>query len=347
IKLFVFHKIPFLLINSLFILSIFLISCGDSEDVMEENNELDLLDLSVTVPNKPASGTTVGKVSIVTTGVTNPVYEIVSQSIDGAMQINSTTGDITIADATPYEFKVNPVITAEISVTAGELQGTAMVTVNVDEITTAQMEIIEYFVDVANRRANKAARNTVRWEQDMNLFIIGDPGEALLDELNSVVSEINALITSDVRINIVDNIENSNAEIFFGSPQGFIDHYVTTTIANSIPLEDLQRSYGLHVSGSELESGFVFTFIYVDTENTTDLEKNHLMREQVARALGLAGPSTLYTESIFFENILSDYNEFSDLDKELIRLLYSPRMNLGLNAVQSAALLKSILGDEN
>ena len=82
--------------------------------------------------------------------------------------------------------------------------------------------------------------------------------------------------------------------------------------------------------------------MYVDIERADLPAQKHLLREELTQSLGLARDSSWYLESIF-QSEWTTTNSYSDIDKELIRLLYHPRMRQGLDAERVDGVLTDIL----
>lgn len=70
-------------------------------------------------------------------------YSLSSQTPEGAMAINASTGQLVVADASAYDFEVNPTITGVVSVANGSETATANVTITVNDF---QEVIVENFV---------------------------------------------------------------------------------------------------------------------------------------------------------------------------------------------------------
>lgn len=74
---------------------------------------------------------------VTVTGVTDlgsPAFSLQSESVSGAFAINATTGVLTVADASKFDYETNSTLTANISVTNGSLQETAVITVNLNDL---------------------------------------------------------------------------------------------------------------------------------------------------------------------------------------------------------------------
>jgi hypothetical protein len=63
--------------------------------------------------------------------------------------------------------------------------------------------------------------------------------------------------------------------------------------------------------------------MYVDIEKITKVDaKKHILREELTQSLGLPNDSYDYPESIFYQG-WTETTEYTELDKELIQMLYN------------------------
>ena len=120
-------------IITLSILASLILTVGCSSDDDANTTSINLQNLEVTIDENPTDGQVIGTVL---SNSTNPLtFSIVSQSPSGALEIDATTGELTVLDAGVYDFETNPTITAVIS--SSEAVNTENVTVklvNVNEI---------------------------------------------------------------------------------------------------------------------------------------------------------------------------------------------------------------------
>ncbi len=116
------------------------------------------LPLSVTVNENLSVGALVGTLSA-TTNRGNLIYSLASQSVAGAMSINSTSGILTVANATAFDFEVNPTITAVASVANGTETATANITVTLNNVTDVALG--NFSTTVAENQANSAVIGTM------------------------------------------------------------------------------------------------------------------------------------------------------------------------------------------
>lgn len=94
------------------------VTIEDFEVIMDENPEQDQVLGTVT------ASTNIGSLS----------FLILTQSPEGALAINSETGELTAADPSLYEFDENPTITATIEASNGDVFEEAMIVISLKEI---------------------------------------------------------------------------------------------------------------------------------------------------------------------------------------------------------------------
>lgn len=101
------------------------------------NNLLETLttqDETLTIDENP----TANQQLVTVTGITDmgsPGFSVQSESVPGAFAINATSGVLTVADPSKFDYETNPTLTATISVTNTPLEETALITVNLNDLT--------------------------------------------------------------------------------------------------------------------------------------------------------------------------------------------------------------------
>jgi hypothetical protein len=204
-------------------------------------------------------------------------------------------------------------------------------------LTAYNESVVDYFKEVAlGFEFGNESKITRRWEGNMKLFIGGKPTPALLAETNRIVGEINDLANNEFNVEVVSDSLQSNFYIFFGSGNSY---------AAIFPAQSsfVASNWGLF-SVSYPSSGVLFKgHMYVDINRANLIEQKHLLREELTQSLGLARDSDLYPESIFQQSFSTKTTEYAPIDKDLIRLLYHPKMKVGLDRDQVDKLLRDIL----
>jgi hypothetical protein len=204
------------------------------------------------------------------------------------------------------------------------------------ELSEYEIDVIEYFKDIAlGFEFGDASEITRKWNTEMKVFIGGEPGSELLNEFEKISTEINELATDGFNVTVVNDSLQSNYYIFFGTG---------TKYAEMFPNESnlVNTNWGLFYVFWNGQNQFYSGHMYVDIIRANSIEQKHLLREEFTQSLGLANDSPLYSESIF-QSEWTTTVEYAPIDKDLIRLLYHPKMSIGLNETQVDKVLKDIL----
>lgn len=199
-----------------------------------------------------------------------------------------------------------------------------------------ETDLIDYFKDIALGFEFGITSNITRkWNSGMKVFIGGEPGFKLLAEFEKIRAEINELTTDGFNVTVVNDSLQSNYYIFFGSG---------TKYAEMFPEESnlVNSNWGLFYLLWNSQNQFYSGHMYVDIIRANSMEQKHLLREEFTQSLGLARDSQLYMESIFQSNWTTTI-KYAPIDRDLIRLLYHPKMSVGLNEFEVDNALREIL----
>jgi hypothetical protein len=202
-----------------------------------------------------------------------------------------------------------------------------------------QKNVIAYFNEVAlGYEYGTATKVTRKWNRTMKVFLDGSIKTEHILELEKIVSEINTLMTDNFQVEIVHNKAASNLHLYIGTAEEFASLYPSdATLAKSN--SGIYRVFWNRKN--EIFNGYVFI------RNTTTMEEQrHAIREELTQSLGLGQDSPLYEESIFQLRYTLP-TEYAPIDKDLIRLLYHPRITTGLTAEEVEIILADILLSES
>jgi hypothetical protein len=202
-------------------------------------------------------------------------------------------------------------------------------------LSVFQQEVISYFKEVAlGFEYGSASGVTRKWKVPMKIFMIG-PTSPLEREVHHVVAELNELFSDGFEIQITDRREDSNFVMYFGSRQEFSSLYPADT-------KNVAASSGLfHIfwnSHNEITRGYIF----IRTENTSEQEQRHTIREELTQSLGLGKDSSRYPESIF-QGSWTTPTDFAPIDRELVRMLYHPLMHTGADSDAAERIMVEVL----
>ena len=200
------------------------------------------------------------------------------------------------------------------------------------------LEVISYFKDIAlGFEFGSASEVTRKWCSELKIFIGSNVSTELSEELNKIVNEIENLTTDNLSIQIVNDSSLSNYYIYFGSGEKY---------ASIFPSQEnyINSNWGLFSvwwTNNCIDRGHM----YVDIFRANNTEQKHLLREEFTQSLGLAKDSNRYPFSIF-QSSWTRTLTYTDLDKDLIRLLYHPKMKTGLDVIRVDEKLREILLSE-
>jgi len=128
-------KTIYLAVNVLFLS----VACNNDDDGAVT---VTLSDLEVTLDENPQEGDSVGTVQ---TDVSATNFNIVSQAPAGALNIDISTGELTVANATLFDFETHPTITA--NVTADNAENSASITINLNNVNEVSGQNLEVTID--------------------------------------------------------------------------------------------------------------------------------------------------------------------------------------------------------
>jgi hypothetical protein len=190
--------------------------------------------------------------------------------------------------------------------------------------TYSQSEI-DYFLEIALGSEFGSANSVVKkWQEDIRIGVHGSPTAEDMRTLNAVVNELNDLIDG-ISLEITDR--NSNIDIHFAPESQFRSIEPNYRPRNMGFFWTWWRNYSLNRAR-----------ILISTEGVTQAERSHLIREELTQSLGLMQDSRRYSDSIFYQGWTST-NQYSDLDRAVISMLYRTDITPGMTRSQVQASL--------
>lgn len=180
---------------------------------------------------------------------------------------------------------------------------------------------VQYFKEIAfGSEFNDFSSNQAikKWNSEVRIQLHGSYNREDEQELANIISELKELtglsirqVTSNANMNIYYVAQNEFSRIFpnyqVNSPQiGF---------------------FSIHWDPSN--NNILSATIAVKESLEGNLRK-HILREEVTQSLGLAKDSYQYTNSIFQQSTQSAPIQYARIDKEVIRILYDPRIRAGM-----------------
>lgn len=186
---------------------------------------------------------------------------------------------------------------------------------------------IDYFFEIVLGTEYGGSEMVIRkWVDDIRIEINGTPTEEDLNTVEDVIDELNALIGEpELRMDEVD----SNLIIYF-VPESEFEIYEP----NYVP-----TNYGYFFALWNSKREIYHARVLISTEEITQQQRSHLIREELTQSLGLMQDSNKYSSSIFYQGI-STITEYAEIDKIIIELLYKSEILPKMNQNDIETLLK-------
>lgn len=179
---------------------------------------------------------------------------------------------------------------------------------------------LDYFMEVAfgNEFSNNPDTNYIRkWSKTMRLQVLGSPTHADLAALDQIVAELNRLMGGRMQITRVT--EEANATIYFVPEAEFLTY----------DRQYVPRNLGFFRVWWDQKLEIQRARILISTTGINQRERSHLIREELTQSLGLMNDADTYRDSTFYQG-WTDTQEFTMLDRDLIRMLYDSRVRAGM-----------------
>ncbi len=174
-----------------------------------------------------------------------------------------------------------------------------------------------------------------RWDQPVKIFVVDTTFRELHQELRLIVNELNTLIDL-VEFSLTTKQSEANIIVYCGDADTFGNQYEPS----SKPY--LSSNQGLFWLYWNAGNNMTKASVFVDVFRTRELScQKHLLREELTQSLGLMQDSNRYLESIF-QQAWTCTTSYSDIDREVIKLLYHPKLRAGMSRDEARAVLKRI-----
>jgi hypothetical protein len=166
-----------------------------------------------------------------------------------------------------------------------------------------------------------------KWTENLRIKVSGTPTDEDKQTLKKVVTELNSL-QEQITLELVD--ERPNVEMFFvpeAEFAGIEPNYEPT-------------NYGFFWVNWNSAGEIYKARILISTDQVTQQERSHLIREELTQSLGLMRDSIKYPDSIFYAR-WTEVTEYSELDKAIIKMLYSDEIEPNMTQSEAREVLES------
>lgn len=178
-------------------------------------------------------------------------------------------------------------------------------------------EEIQYFFEISlGSEYGDDVEVIKKWMTSPKIKVLGDPNEKDLIALNKVINELNSV----TGLNMQFTETNHNLAIYFIPEKEF----------KSVLQQYQPVNYGYFWTWWDSRHEIYKATILVSTSGITQLEREHLIREELTQSLGLMNDSNKFQDSIF-QLAWTDTISFSPMDVKIIEMLYKPEIKPGMS----------------
>ncbi len=187
----------------------------------------------------------------------------------------------------------------------------------------ALQEQISYFLEIALGSEFRSETKPMihKWSGDIRIQYFGNPTSEDLATLQSVIRELNELTQGSINLQLVSS--NPNLTMYF-VPESQFKRYEP----GYVPV-----NYGFFMTRWDSNGEIRNANVLITSQNVTQRERSHLIREELTQSLGLMRDSYKYPESMFYQP-WTDVTQYAEIDRALIRMLYNPNIQPGMTQAQ-------------
>ena len=174
--------------------------------------------------------------------------------------------------------------------------------------------LTSYFNEITSGTEYSTNKGKLKFKKDVYVVIQGECNQILKDETIKIISELNDLI-DPIDIYLTDDINIANVRLYFGGPNDYLK-------VNPLSESFLETSWGLFFlfpKYGEIDMSLVFVDVVRSEDN---IQRKHVLREELTQALGFGNDSFRYPDSIFYQE-WTEIQNYSELDKEVIKMMYN------------------------
>ena len=320
---------------------LFLAACSkDTNSSPEENgNSQPSITLkSYSIDEHAPAGTSIGTVSAADSDGDALTFTMESQS---GLEINETTGEITLANGTILDFEEIQSIPFTVSVFDGKsivVQSFELSINNIDEyalLSTEEKELITYFQYLTLWKApthGAPLEFSSRWNEPINLYLDGNISTEFRANVDAALVEFNEIFAnSDFSVSLVETQEESNAHLFFGQTS---------------EVEAIWPDMFAIIDGGSY-SGYAITSNNASVLSNARLWISNpagvLFKHELGHVLGFGHSDKCDTEKSFLCSSIALENDFLEDEKSIIQLAYDNEFPAGLGEEEIQNYLANLM----
>jgi len=206
------------------------------------------------------------------------------------------------------------------------------------------LRLIDYFKQVAlNSEYDDSPRKILKWNKSMIIFIFKDDEYSeQIKVIYETIHNMNKIFSDGFKIQVTDDFYKSNSVLYLGKRENiemlypYLFEGINGSFAGLASIEFNNEDYGIEKVD-----------IFIDTEQPFEIQECTIL-EEITQSIGLMNDSEKYSNSVFYENKIRDSiytKNYSNLDFDIIELLYHSKMKSGLDLQEAEDIIKEILKD--
>lgn len=197
-----------------------------------DESSISATDFAITLAENPTKGQVLGTIQATANGDAHFAME--SQTPEGALGLNTDSGELSVADSSLFDFEVNPTLTAKVLASSGSKTDTVTVTITLTDVSEDSISLTDLSVAVDENPKNAQLLGTIE------VTSTGSPAFALesqsLDGAISIDANSGAITVADS--SLFDYEANTTVTAKVVATLGI----VTDTADVTITVEDVDES---------------------------------------------------------------------------------------------------------
>jgi hypothetical protein len=224
------------------------------------------------------------------------------------------------------KIKINQVAMAKV---LGVIQMKRLITLLIIfSLTFTTVYANDYFYEIAFGLECGKSNVIHKWDKpEIKISIKGDPTDGYIKEVNKVTKELTEL--TGITFDMMD--ENADIEIYFIKQSDFAKHVPNNKL--------VQNSNGYFYVWWDKNNVIYKAKVLISIDTGVMREQYHLIREELTQSLGLMNDSFAHPDSMFYQGPGLE-RKYTDIDKEIIKLLYNPKIKSGMTKSRIQKIFK-------
>ena len=191
---------------------------------------------------------------------------------------------------------------------------------------------MEYFLEIGlcTEFQENCDPKVRKWESGIIVAIHGSYTDEDYQEVQKIMSELQQL--TGLAFTLANNSNLPNMNIYFTTQEGFTQCH--PKYDEMVRREGLQRGLFTFDTNNDNDGNIIIRANICIDQSMPLITRHHLLREEMTQSLGIGNDSTRYPGSIFQQNWDSKPRAYTEIDKEVIQILYDTRVLVGMTPEQ-------------